>query len=223
MAQAHPDSEVIIAGGGPVGLCLALLLSRAGVTVQVFEAEPEVSLDLRASTFHPPTLDMLEPLGVTADLLAQGLICPQWQIRLHPDGDRAVFDLSVLSNDTRHPYRLQCEQWKLSLSLLEKLQTGSRARSVVFNASVVGLTQSEDSATVTIETPEGRQTHRAQVRDRRRWRAQLRSAQSWKFRSKARPIPRRRCLRRRRSRSRIISKACRTSPIAGSRTAISVF
>ena len=160
MAQAHPDTEVIIAGGGPVGLCLALLLSRAGVIVQVFEAEPEVSLDLRASTFHPPTLDMLEPLGVTADLLAQGLICPEWQIRLHPDGDRAVFDLSVLSSDTRHPYRLQCEQWKLSLSLLEKVKREARAR-VLFNASVVGLTQSGDSATVTIETPQGRETHRA--------------------------------------------------------------
>ena len=66
MTQAHPDSEVIIAGGGPVGLCLALLLARAGVSVQVFEAEPEVSLDLRASTFHSPTMDLLEPYGVTA-------------------------------------------------------------------------------------------------------------------------------------------------------------
>lgn len=160
MAQAHVDSEVIVAGGGPVGLCLALLLSRAGVSVQVFEAEPEVSLDLRASTFHPPTLDMLEPLGVTADLLAQGLICPEWQIRLHPDGDRAVFDLSVLADDTRHPYRLQCEQWKLSLSLLEKVRQEGRAR-VVFNAAVVGLGQAEDAVAVSVETPEGRREHRA--------------------------------------------------------------
>lgn len=158
--QAQTNSEVIIAGGGPVGLCLALLLSRAGVHVQVFEAEPEVSLDLRASTFHPPTLDMLEPFGVTADLLAQGLVCPQWQIRLHPDGDRAVFDLSVLSNDTRHPYRLQCEQWKLSLSLLEKVRREPCAQ-VVFNASAVELAQDEDGATLTVETPDGRQAHRA--------------------------------------------------------------
>ena len=101
MSNTSPDCEVIIAGGGPVGLCLALLLSRAGVTVRVFEAEPAISLDLRASTFHPPTLDLLEPYGVTGDLVARGLVCPHWQIRLHPDGDRAVFDLSVLSGDTR--------------------------------------------------------------------------------------------------------------------------
>ena len=50
--SARLDSEVIIAGGGPVGLCLALLLSRAGVRVQVFESGSEVSLDLRASTLE---------------------------------------------------------------------------------------------------------------------------------------------------------------------------
>lgn len=158
--SARLDSEVIIAGGGPVGLCLALLLSRGGVRVQVFEFGPEVSLDLRASTFHPPTLDMLEPLGVTADLLAQGLVCPHWQIRLHPDGDRAVFDLSVLDADTRHPYRLQCEQWKLSLSLLAHLQKEPCAQ-VVFGASVVDLAEDDDGVIATIETSGGRQAHRA--------------------------------------------------------------
>ena len=160
MSNTSPDCEVIIAGGGPVGLCLALLLSRAGVTVRVFEAEPAISLDLRASTFHPPTLDLLEPYGVTGDLVARGLVCPHWQIRLHPDGDRAVFDLSVLAGETRHPYRLQCEQWKLSESLLAHLQKEGNAE-VIFGASVTAVTQDELSASITVETSAGLQTHRA--------------------------------------------------------------
>ena len=160
MSNTSPDCEVIIAGGGPVGLCLALLLSRAGVTVRVFEAEPAISLDLRASTFHPPTLDLLEPYGVTGDLVARGLVCPHWQIRLHPDGDRAVFDLSVLAGETRHPYRLQCEQWKLSESLLAHLQKEGNAE-VIFGASVTEVTQDERSASITVETSAGQQTHRA--------------------------------------------------------------
>ncbi len=160
MSNAHSDCEVIIAGGGPVGLCLALLLSRAGVSVRVFEAEPAISLDLRASTFHPPTLDMLEPFGVTADLVARGLVCPHWQIRLHPDGDRAVFDLSVLEGETRHPYRLQCEQWKLSESLLAQLQKEGKAQ-VTFSAPVSEVTQDETGASVTIDTDMGCETYRA--------------------------------------------------------------
>ena len=160
MSNTSPDCEVIIAGGGPIGLCLALLLSRAGVTVRVFEAEPAISLDLRASTFHPPTLDLLEPYGVTGDLVARGLVCPHWQIRLHPDGDRAVFDLSVLAGETRHPYRLQCEQWKLSESLLAHLQKEGNAE-VIFGASVTAVTQDDHSASITVETSAGPQTHRA--------------------------------------------------------------
>ena len=160
MLNKSSDCEVIVAGGGPVGLCLALLLSRAGVTVRVFEAEPGISLDLRASTFHPPTLDLLEPYGVTGDLVARGLVCADWQIRLHPDGDRAVFDLSVLAGETRHPYRLQCEQWKLSESLLAHLQKEGNAE-VIFGASVTAVTQDEHSASITVETSAGPQTHRA--------------------------------------------------------------
>src|SRR6185312_13131845 len=112
---------------GPVGLCLALLLAAQKIEVVVLEAEQEIVHDLRASTFHPPTLDMLERLGITTTLLEQGLPCPSWQIRLHPAGDRAVFDLSVLEGETRHPYRLQCEQWKLSDALLDKLRQSPHA------------------------------------------------------------------------------------------------
>ena len=97
---------------------------------------------------------------MTADLVARGLVCPHWQIRLHPDGDRAVFDLSVLSGETRHPYRLQCEQWKLSESLLAHLQKEGKAQ-VVFGASVTQATQDETGASVTVETAAGAQTHRA--------------------------------------------------------------
>src|SRR5579871_3270729 len=122
--RMRTTADVAIVGGGPVGLCLALLLVRAGLHPLVLEAEAEPPEDLRASTFHPPTLDLLDELGVTAGLLAQGLPCPHWQVRLHPNGDRAVFDLGILTGETRHPYRLQCEQWKLARALRARLPDG---------------------------------------------------------------------------------------------------
>ena len=57
---------VIIAGAGPVGLITALILARNDVPVLVLEAEPGLTHDLRAGTFHPPTQELMEPLGITA-------------------------------------------------------------------------------------------------------------------------------------------------------------
>lgn len=60
--------RVIIIGGGPVGSLSALLLAQRGIPVTVLERESEIVLDYRASTFHPPTLDLLEECGA-ADVL----------------------------------------------------------------------------------------------------------------------------------------------------------
>jgi len=68
------DERVLIAGAGPVGLVAAAHLARAGVPVTVFEQGAALSEESRASTFHPPTLDMLDRLGVAKPLIAEGLI-----------------------------------------------------------------------------------------------------------------------------------------------------
>ncbi len=148
--DTQPDDCVLVAGAGPVGLTLALCLAEAGVHVRVYEADADIAEDLRASTFHPPTLDMLDQFGITDELLAQGLICPHWQIRLHPSGDRAVFDLGAIEQDTRHPYRLQCEQWRLSRALLSRLARHPKA-TLHFNSIIVGAEQSSHGAAFSVE------------------------------------------------------------------------
>ncbi len=114
-------TPVLIVGAGPVGLTAALRLAQAGIPVRLFEAEPAIAPDLRASTFHPPTLDLLDEHGLGSALVAQGLITARWQVRLHETNDRAEFDLAVLRDETRHPYRLQCEQQNLQRLLLDRL------------------------------------------------------------------------------------------------------
>ena len=139
--------SVLIAGAGPVGLTAALALAEAGWNVKVLEARPDIEEDLRASTFHPPTLDMLERYGITSELIERGLVCPHWQVRMHPGGERAVFDLAVLQDETRHPYRLQCEQWKLSRALQVRLRALPRAE-LAFNATLEHFTQDDGGVTV---------------------------------------------------------------------------
>ena len=138
--------DAVIIGAGPVGLVAALRLARMGHAVTVLEAEPDISEELRASTFHPPTLDMLETLGLAAPLVAQGLETPTWQIRLHETGEKAEFDLGVLKDDTAFPFRLQAEQWKLSRLLLAAL--GPAGAAVRFGHRVASLAQDADGVTV---------------------------------------------------------------------------
>jgi 3-(3-hydroxy-phenyl)propionate hydroxylase len=111
MKRTH--GRVLIVGGGPVGALTALLLGRAGVPVTLAEREEGVQLDYRASTFHPPTLDLLEECGAEAALMRMGLVARVSQFRDRQRGKVAEFDLAVLERDTRHPFRLQCEQFKL--------------------------------------------------------------------------------------------------------------
>lgn len=147
------DKPVLIVGGGPVGLTLAWRLTEAGVPVRVFEAEAEIPDQLRASTFHPPTLDMFDASGITAELIDRGRITPTWQIRMHVTGERAEFDLGVLKDDTAHPYRLQCRQAELSRALHRRLPEGT----VTFGAEVTAVAETPGGVQLTVggETVEG--------------------------------------------------------------------
>jgi len=140
------DCDVTIVGAGPVGLTLALLLGRQGLRVNLVEAGEAIVTELRASTFHPPTLDMLRSAGI--DLVGEGLVSPTWQIRDHISGDAAIFDMAVLAEETQHPYRLQCEQHKLSHALLNAIRTKHDNVDVAFSRAATQVEQGSDFATV---------------------------------------------------------------------------
>lgn len=148
---------VLICGAGPVGLVAGLRLARAGIETLVIDKASTVSDDFRASTFHPPTLEMLDELGLTQDLIAQGLVAPTWQIRRHESHDKALFDLSVLHRDTRYPFRLQCEQRVLTRLADTQAQNTTNLQ-VQYGAELTGLTQDASGVTATVSTPAGTET-----------------------------------------------------------------
>ena len=151
---------VVIAGCGPAGAVLALYLARRNIPVLVLEAEPSLPIDLRASTFHPPTLEMLNELGVAAPMIAKGLIVDRYQYRDRRTGDIAEFDMSVIADETLFPYRLQLEQYELTQLAARVLGERSSA-ALRFSNAVTGFRQDADGVTVEVATPRGSEQIRA--------------------------------------------------------------
>jgi 3-(3-hydroxy-phenyl)propionate hydroxylase len=151
---------VLICGAGPVGLVAGLRLANAGIETMVIDKEAQVSNDFRASTFHPPTLEMLDELGLTAGLIAEGLISPTWQIRQHESNDKALFDLGVLQSDTRYPFRLQCEQRVLT-RLADAKAHSTPNLGVQYGSELTHLAQDAQGVTATLQTANGVEQIRA--------------------------------------------------------------
>ncbi len=69
MADDVESVQCCIAGGGPAGMMLGLLLARAGVDVVVLEKHADFLRDFRGDTIHPSTLDVMHELGLLDNLL----------------------------------------------------------------------------------------------------------------------------------------------------------
>lgn len=145
-----PDqTDILIAGAGPVGLALALALTRRGVGVRVLEKRGTLSAASRASTFHPPTLDALAELGVLAPLLPGGVRVDRILWRQVETGAAATLELGILAAETGFPFRWHREQQDVTPALLAALPPGC----VRFNSGVTALAQ--DAAGVTLRAADG--------------------------------------------------------------------
>jgi 3-(3-hydroxy-phenyl)propionate hydroxylase len=142
-------APVVIAGAGPTGLMCALALAKEGVPVVVCEAEPSLTHDLRAGSFHPPTQEMMAPYGITARMHEIGLQVRRWQIRERRGDLVAEFDLGLLSDITPYPYRLHLEQHRLTPIMLELLRKTDAE--IYFDHRLTGFEQRQDSIVASFE------------------------------------------------------------------------
>jgi len=142
--------NIVVVGAGPVGTVAALACARLGHTVTLLEAEERVNDAPRASTTQPPTLEILEELGLIDEYIAKGLVAPTFQFWDRPSMRLiAEFDFERLKDETRYPYVVQTEQHKLAMMGLERLR--AMGASVRMGTRVTGVTQAENSATVQTE------------------------------------------------------------------------
>jgi 3-(3-hydroxy-phenyl)propionate hydroxylase len=146
---------VIISGAGPVAMVLALALYRQGIPFIALEMLDEPFVDQRAASYHPPTIEMLEALGLADEIIPEGLQSPIY--RFHDRVTRetvAEFDLGDLKDEIKYPYVLQYEQYKLVRKIMA-LYGDKPGFDVRFSHNVTGFTQHDDHVDVEFIAPDG--------------------------------------------------------------------
>jgi 3-(3-hydroxy-phenyl)propionate hydroxylase len=151
MVSRHCDSlNIVVVGAGPVGTVAALACARLGHRVTLLEAGERVNDAPRASTTQPPTLEILEALGLIDEYIAQGLVSRTFQFWDRPTLRLvAEFDFGRLAGETRYPYVVQTEQHKLALMGIAQLRAMNAV--VRMGTKVTGVTQDANRAVVRLE------------------------------------------------------------------------
>jgi len=140
--------QCCIAGGGPAGMMLGLLLARAGVSVLVLEKHADFLRDFRGDTLHPSTLEIMHELGI----LERFLQLPHQKVsRINArfgDLEFTVADFSHLPTQCR--YVAFIPQWDFLNFLVE---VGSRYSTfhVRMSAEVTDLIE-RDGAVIGLHT-----------------------------------------------------------------------
>jgi 2-polyprenyl-6-methoxyphenol hydroxylase-like FAD-dependent oxidoreductase len=119
MSELIRETDVLIVGAGPPGLALAAGLKMQGVKAVVIDAQASAPITSRAAVVHARTLEMLEPLGVTPELIAQGIKVPTFRVR---DRDRALVTIDFGQIPSAYQYALMCPQDRTERILLRRLE-----------------------------------------------------------------------------------------------------
>ena len=115
----HPDPEVLVVGGGPVGLVAALFLQKQGLRVAVIDMHERTSQYSYALALHPRTLRALDEAGVAKKLIEAGRKITK--VAYYEGGDRrAEIDYAKLSS--KHPWLLVVRQSVLERTVEDALR-----------------------------------------------------------------------------------------------------
>ncbi|MEU5212842.1 FAD-dependent oxidoreductase [Streptomyces sp. NPDC020742] len=125
-----------IAGGGPAGMMLGLLLARAGVEVTVLEKHGDFLRDFRGDTVHPSTLRLLDELGLGEEF-------GRLPIRKLAEMRAQIGDTTVVLSDMRripgrHKYFAMVPQWDF-LTLLAEAAATEPGFTLRMHTEVTGL------------------------------------------------------------------------------------
>jgi 2-polyprenyl-6-methoxyphenol hydroxylase-like FAD-dependent oxidoreductase len=143
------QTDVLVVGGGPTGLTLALDLARRGVPVRIIDQAPEFPGGSRGKGLSPRSLEVFDDLAVIGQMLASGIThMPHRKYRgaeviaeIDPEAGR------VPTPDIPYPTGLMIPQWRVEQILRERLADYGVA--VELDTGLRSFSQHADYATTT--------------------------------------------------------------------------
>jgi 2-polyprenyl-6-methoxyphenol hydroxylase-like FAD-dependent oxidoreductase len=150
-----PDltTRCCIAGGGPAGMMLGLLLARAGIDVVVLEQHADFLRDFRGDTVHPSTMQVMDELGLLDAFLAR----PHSEVRTLAGqiGDDYVEMADFTHLPTRAKFVAFMPQWDFLDFLAEQAKRYPTFR-LLMSTEATGLMREGDRMVgVTARGPDG--------------------------------------------------------------------
>jgi 3-(3-hydroxy-phenyl)propionate hydroxylase len=151
-AGANRRHSVVIIGAGPVGLTAALDCARRGLHAVLLDDNDTVSVGSRALCYAKRTLEVWDRLGVAQRMVDKGI---QWKVgKVFRDTD-PVYSFDLLPEaGHKMPAMINLQQYYLEEYLVEACMQSGHV-DLRWKHRVVSLQQSEDHATLTVETPDG--------------------------------------------------------------------
>lgn len=146
---------VVVVGGGPVGLGLALDLDRQGVPVLLLDEDDTVSIGSRGVCYAKRALEILDRYGVGDAVCAKGV---SWNVGRTFFRDKEVYNFNLVPEPDHHrPGMVNLQQYYLEEYLVARAATrpGIELR---WKNKVVSVTRSDSGATLTVETADGMYT-----------------------------------------------------------------
>ncbi|MET8583527.1 FAD-dependent monooxygenase [Streptomyces collinus] len=141
------STQVAIVGAGPAGLALAVTLADAGIDFVILDKLAEGANTSRAAVVHARTLEVLDELGASRDLIALGVPVTRFAVR---DGTRRLLTVPFEKLPTPHPYTLMVPQYQTENVLLARLR--ALGGDVHRPHEVTSVVQDEDGVTLTTST-----------------------------------------------------------------------
>jgi 2-polyprenyl-6-methoxyphenol hydroxylase-like FAD-dependent oxidoreductase len=155
------QTDCVIAGAGPGGLMLGLLLARAGVDVVVVEKHGDFLRDFRGDTIHPSTLEVMHELG----LIEEFLKLPHTRAaKLTAEmGGRTITMADFSRLPVQNRFIAFMPQWDFLNFLTEKARHYPNFR-LIMQAKVTDVLEEKGRVSgIAVEVPEGRAAIHAEL------------------------------------------------------------